>query len=153
VTFVSALRRAWADSQSVTHGSRILVVDDDSDVRDFYRAVIEDQFPSVLVTTAGDGLQALEIANAEVPDLVLLDLEMPHLEGVGFAQAFRSSPLLAKVPVVVISGHVGASRGGGYAHKFAAILSEFGATEQLAKPITPEQLADVVRRHVGGGRG
>jgi serine/threonine-protein kinase len=101
VTFVSALRRAWADSQSMTLGRRILVVDDDRDVCDFYRAVIEDQFPGVLVTTADDGLQALEIANAEVPDLVLLDLEMPHLEGVGFAQAFRSSPLLTEVPVVV----------------------------------------------------
>jgi chemosensory pili system protein ChpA (sensor histidine kinase/response regulator) len=147
ITFSRALRRAWNSSQAGHTGPRVLVVDDDPDVRELYVAVIQSSFPDVHVKAAADGLQALEIALAERPDLVLLDLEMPRFNGVEFAQAFRGSHRLTEVPVVVISGLIGAQKGE-RAAAMSKVLDELGATEQLAKPLTPEQLTDVLRRHL-----
>lgn len=150
ITFARAARRAWTENATAQEGRSVLIVDDDRDVREFYTAVIEESFPDVWVKTAADGLQALEIAMAQRPDLVLLDLEMPRLDGVGFARAFRASPALGDVPVVVISGHVGSAREDTGFEQDARVLRELGAKDQLAKPIMSLQLIDVLRTHLPG---
>ena len=80
----------------------VLVVDDDADVTDTMREILEDEGHRVLV--ADNGIRALEITREERPDLVLLDLEMPEMDGRHFLSEVRATPELARVQVVVVSG-------------------------------------------------
>jgi len=84
---------------------KVLVVDDEADVRKFLTAVLEKHGYDTL--TAADGNQALEIARQEKPDLVILDLQMPHETGTGFYRKFSRSKDYAGTPVIVVSGLAG----------------------------------------------
>ncbi|MDX7953184.1 response regulator [Lichenihabitans sp. Uapishka_5] len=79
----------------------ILVVDDDADSRHHLRAVLERDNWSVI--EAANGQEALALAAEVAPRVVLLDLEMPVLDGFGFLQAFRAMPGRADVPVIVLT--------------------------------------------------
>lgn len=80
----------------------VLVVDDDPDTVSTMREILEEEGHTVL--SAGNGSEALEIALRNVPDLVLLDLEMPVMDGRAFLAAVKHAPSLADVTIVVLSG-------------------------------------------------
>jgi two-component system chemotaxis sensor kinase CheA len=80
---------------------RILVVDDTDAVRELERSILERA--GFDVVTARDGREALVRIAEGAPDLVLTDVEMPELDGIGLIQAIRSTPRIAGLPVVVIS--------------------------------------------------
>jgi CheY-like chemotaxis protein len=83
-------------------GRTILVVDDEPDIRLFYRSVLEDH--GATVVEAADGDAALALARQESPDLITLDLSMPGTDGTKVFEALRRDPALASVPVCVITG-------------------------------------------------
>jgi len=80
----------------------VLIVDDDPDTVDTMRDILEEEGHVVL--SAKNGREGLDLARRFVPDLVLLDLEMPVMDGRAFLEAFRKIPALADVTVVVLSG-------------------------------------------------
>lgn len=80
----------------------ILVVDDDDDAVATMREILEEEGHNVLA--ARNGREALQVALQTVPDLVLLDLEMPEMDGRAFLAELDRSPTLASVKVVVVSG-------------------------------------------------
>ena len=83
------------------HEGAVLVVDDDADTRHHLRSVLErDQWT---VVEAANGREALERAAEARPRVVLLDLEMPVLDGFGFLREFRALPDRADVPVIVLT--------------------------------------------------
>lgn len=86
----------------MSHAATVLVVDDDRDVLDTMEEILTAEGHRVL--TAANGVDALELAERERPDLVLLDLEMPKMDGRCFLKALRASSALVDVPVVVLSG-------------------------------------------------
>jgi two-component system response regulator MprA len=81
----------------------ILLVDDDTDIRETYGEILEDQGYQVVM--ARDGLEALEYLEnaAPLPDLILLDLMMPRMDGPQFRQRQRATERFSDIPVVVIS--------------------------------------------------
>src|SRR5688572_13333187 len=81
----------------------ILLVDDDNDIRETYGEVLVDEGYQVVL--ARDGLEALEYleGTATLPDLILLDLMMPRMDGNQFRGRQLETPRLADIPVVVIS--------------------------------------------------
>ncbi|MGH7537449.1 MAG: response regulator [Gemmatimonadales bacterium] len=82
-------------------GRRVLLVDDDPTQLKLSKAyLIEAGFR---VSTAGDGVEALEVARAHVPDAVVSDVRMARLDGFGLCLAVRADPKLAAVPVVLTS--------------------------------------------------
>jgi CheY-like chemotaxis protein len=80
----------------------VLVIDDDPDTVETMRDILEEEGHTVLSAT--NGLEGLELAAARVPDLILLDLNMPVMDGRTFLDVVRKVPALADVPVVVLSG-------------------------------------------------
>jgi CheY-like chemotaxis protein len=80
--------------------SRILIVDDETSVRDLVRIVLEGK--GYAVCSAANGKEALEKIQAARPDLVVLDLTMPVLDGWGVLEELRRTP--GAPPVVVLSG-------------------------------------------------
>jgi CheY-like chemotaxis protein len=77
-----------------------LVIDDDPDIRAFLQDVLE--LEGCTVATAPDAQRGLAQAQAQPPDLILLDYQMPILDGPGFAQAYRQLPL-APAPIVLMT--------------------------------------------------
>ena len=91
---MNALARAAA--------ATVLVVDDDFDVRDTISDVLRDA--GYLVLSAADGIEALALMRrGPLPDIVVLDLMMPNMNGYEFRAAQRLDPQLAAVPVVVLT--------------------------------------------------
>src|SRR5512143_1398068 len=86
--------------------AHILVVDDDSDLREAMTEALEDAGYSV--AAAGDGAQALEYLrnSSRRPDLILLDLRMPNMDGWGFRAEQLRSVEHASIPVVVLTAEV-----------------------------------------------
>jgi len=120
--------------------ARILMVDDDSQVIRFLKTALEGGGYSVVATTSGK--QALGSIRAAVPDLVILDLNMPSPDGFELLKALRSEfPYLR---ILAISGYLQ-----GALLEAAELL---GAIATLAKPIDSEVLLRKVREVIGGHR-
>jgi two-component system chemotaxis response regulator CheY len=83
--------------------STILVVDDDPDLRVALVDVLEESGYRVL--TAEHGLAALEVLKTETPNLILLDVMMPVMNGLDFAAELKKNPEKAEIPIVIFSAH------------------------------------------------
>jgi CheY-like chemotaxis protein len=81
---------------------RVLIVEDEPDNQEIVRAVVEDMV-GCRALLAADGLEALRRASEETPDLVLLDLMLPKLDGYEVARRLRSEPLTRDVPIIAIT--------------------------------------------------
>lgn len=114
----------------------VLVVEDHEDVREIFVAFLTARRYHVL--SASDGLEALDVARATVPDLILLDLKMPRMDGEGFRRAQLADPQLAAVPVIVLSGNADAE----------SVATRLGAVACLCKPIDSSSLLTTVARHL-----
>jgi DNA-binding response OmpR family regulator len=119
----------------------VLIVEDDRDTRELLTTVLlTDGFHAV---AAEDGLEALHLLRTvqrrapDVPCLVLLDLSMPRLSVMEFRRAQLADPILALIPVAVISG----------ASDLEFRARMMGAVATVAKPIDCDVLLAVVRRH------
>jgi CheY-like chemotaxis protein len=116
--------------------SLILIADDRPSSRELLRLVLERA--GYEVVDAEDGQQALERARSESPDLILLDLQMPGLDGYAVLAALRSEKRFKNLPVLALTAS--AMRGD------RERIMEAGFTDYLAKPAGPEVLRETVAR-------
>lgn len=114
---------------------RLLFVDDDPILREF--ALVHLTTAEARVETAADGLEALAAVEREAPDMMLLDLEMPNLDGFGVLERLRADPRYRELPVVVVTGR----------EDISAVDRAFiaGATSFVVKPIHWRLLSYQVR--------
>jgi CheY-like chemotaxis protein len=112
----------------------VLVVDDDADVRELLAAVLKSEGYDVL--TAENGAAALSVLRDTLPDLIVLDLMMPVMNGWEFRETQRAYPEYASIPVVCLSGH----------HAAHAHATALGIIECIQKPLDVDYLVEVVRR-------
>ncbi len=109
--------------------ANVLVVDDDVGVRDVVAAILEIEGHDVRV--AGNGVRALEELNARLPDLVLLDLQMPEMDGWRFLDELYSRDLRDKTRIVLMSGAIDQ-------------VARSRVRHTLPKPFEPEALLAVI---------
>lgn len=114
---------------------RILVIDDASTMRSYYRSILEDA--GYHVSEAVNGLDGLECALRSRFDLFLVDINMPIMDGLGFVRGLRTE-FSDHVPALVVSTE-------SVRHCEADILRA-GADAYLIKPVRPAPLVDHVRR-------
>lgn len=81
----------------------ILVVEDSDDTRYFMRLALEDL--GYLIIEAEDGAQAVTLAENERPDIILMDLSLPVMDGLAATERIRASTKLAGVPVIAVTAH------------------------------------------------
>jgi CheY-like chemotaxis protein/uncharacterized protein YbcI len=105
---------------------RVLVVDDDRDGADTLGMIIEELGHQVHVTYGGT--QALDVATTFRPDLMLVDLVMPHLDGCGLVERFRQNSAFAQTKIVAITGHADEK------HRSSAMKAGFDLV--LSKPVS-----------------
>ena len=118
----------------------MLIVDDEHGIRDFLRSAFQAEGYTALV--AGDGEEALQLCEAYLPDIVLLDLMMPRLDGLGFLHEFRRRHGVDVCPIIIMSAVSTAVE-----HAEAA-----GVTGALVKPFDLEELIGMVGSALGPHR-
>lgn len=121
---------------------KILVVDDEPDVRDFLASCIEDA--GFIVRTAIDGQDALEKIEAEMPDLVTLDMLMPRKTGIRVIRTLRENDRFKNLPIIVITAHARDEFGSEDIKEFNAFASGLKPRYTMEKPVTPKVLINSI---------
>ena len=121
-------------SPAVEQRPRVLVADDNADLRAYLSRLLE---PTYQVTAVADGEQALRAARELRPDLVLADIMMPNLDGIGLVRALRADPAVTAVPVILLSARAGEEA------KIEGL--DTGADDYLVKPFSSGELLARVR--------
>jgi CheY-like chemotaxis protein len=109
--------------------TRILIVEDDIAIQEMLIAVLEPE--GYEVTSVSDGARALNAANEVAPDLVIMDLLLPRLNGIDAIQQLRMKPAFASLPIIAMSA----------VPPLLHIAKRSGATAQLEKPFN---IADMI---------
>lgn len=118
---------------------RILVVDDAATARAWMRRRLE--VAGYDVDTAADGREGLERAVASAPDLVLLDVVMPELDGFGACRALRAHPVTQATPIILVTSQDDEQ------HVERGYMS--GCTDYILKPVDPDELHAKVASWLG----
>jgi signal transduction histidine kinase len=139
---VGSAEGASADPAAVAEGAvgpraAVLVVDDNADLRTYLTELLS---PHYEVAAVGDGVEALAAIRARPPDIVVSDVMMPRLDGVGLVQALRADPATVNLPVILLSARAGEE---------AAVQGiDSGSDDYLVKPFSARELLARVRTHV-----
>lgn len=122
------------------HGAgrrRVLVADDNADMRQYLSRLLSERYD---VVSVADGKQALDAAREQAPDLVLSDIMMPNVDGFGLLHALRSEAESSTIPVILLSARAGEeSRVEGM---------DAGADDYLVKPFSARELLARVQNHL-----
>ncbi len=117
-------------------GKRILVVDDDPELVELVRYNLE--AAGYLVRAAGDGAEGLKMARAQRPDLIVLDLMMPELDGFSVCEILRRDSTTADIPIFILTA---------VATELARCAGlEAGADAYITKPFSVKGLMNRVRK-------
>jgi DNA-binding response OmpR family regulator len=115
--------------------TRVLVVDDDAPIRLLCRVNLEAEGMEVI--EAADGTDGLEKARSTSPDVVLLDVMLPKLDGWRVAEALLEDPTTGEIPIVFLTARAEL--------RDQARGLELGGIDYITKPFNPVELADVIR--------
>jgi CheY-like chemotaxis protein len=116
----------------------IMVADDNADNRDMMRVMLGMKGYDVVL--AENGKEAFEVALAKSPNLILLDLQLPLLDGLSVVRKLHNHGQFIKVPIVVVSGHDPL--------KYRQAALDAGCTDFLLKPISFERLDQILESNV-----
>jgi len=124
--------------------AKILIAEDEPDIRDLVKFTLT--FAGHTVVAVSNGLEAVEAARLELPDLVLMDVRMPRMTGYEACALMKADPLTARIPVVFLSAK-------GQESEIQTGMNA-GADEYLLKPFAPMELSarvdELLARHSKG---
>lgn len=118
---------------------KILVVEDDPDLVELLSFNLRGC--GFVVSTSGDGVDAVKKARSIMPDLILLDLMLPQLDGFGVCEILRRDPATTGIPIIMVTA---------MSSQFARLAGlEAGANDYITKPFSPKQLIARVQEMLG----
>jgi len=112
---------------------KILVVDDEENVRRLVRRILGKEN---VILEAGDGEVTLDIARKQKPDLILMDISMPKMDGYTACYKLKNNEVTKAIPVIMLTGI-------GFALN-KKLADEVGAVGYITKPFNPQELLDMV---------
>jgi CheY-like chemotaxis protein len=124
------------------HPPLVLVVDDVDHGREIFAEYLE--FRGFRVATAADGLEAIEKAHELLPDIILMDLSLPGIDGWEATRRLKQDPSTSAIPIIALTAHALAS-----AHDRAR---DVGCNAVVTKPCLPKDLEQEVRRQLAAAR-
>lgn len=119
----------------------VLIVEDYQDAREMYAAYL--QFSGYRVAEATNGLEAIEKASALLPDIILMDLALPRMDGWEATRRLKADARTAGIPIVALTGHALAGHADG--------AREAGCDAFVTKPCLPDDLVAEIRRMLSAG--
>jgi two-component system cell cycle response regulator DivK len=120
--------------------AKILLAEDNATNRYLVTYLLEGA--GFAVVQAHNGKEALRLAHAEIPDLVLMDLQMPEMDGYEAAQRIRADPQLAGIPIIALTSYA--------MLRDRAKALEFGFVGYIEKPIKTETFVSEISRFLSG---
>jgi len=121
---------------------KILVVDDEPEAVELLEFNLKQA--GYVVSTAGDGAEALKRARTQAPDLIVLDVMLPEMDGFEICKSLRLNPATAKVPIVMLTAK---------AAEIDRVLGlELGADDYLTKPFSPRELLLRIKKILSRGQ-
>ena len=117
----------------------ILLVEDHEDNRIVYRTMLEHFGYRVLL--AGDGGEGVRLARESLPDLILMDVSIPVMDGWEATATLKADPATARLPIIALNAHALAAD--------RERATEVGCDGYLAKPVEPRRVLEEVRRFLG----
>ncbi|HEU4453225.1 MAG TPA: response regulator [Longimicrobium sp.] len=114
----------------------ILLVEDNADNQEIYRIILAHHGYAVL--QAWDGERGVSMARDHAPDLILMDLTMPVIDGLEATRMLKADPATAAIPVIALTAHA--------MEEDQAAAEAAGCASFLSKPVTPRQVAAEVGR-------
>jgi chemosensory pili system protein ChpA (sensor histidine kinase/response regulator) len=115
---------------------KILVVDDDASTRELLKAYLTEK--KLVVAVAEDGLAALEALKTFTPDLVVLDVIMPKLDGYGLLREMKKDARWRAIPIVVLTAR----------EMMRDVFVQEGVRDFLTKPYDPGELHKIISRYL-----
>ena len=122
-------------------GQTLLLVEDNEDNRIIYSTVL--RHLGYRVIEAQDGVEAVDLARSVQPDLILMDISIPRMDGWEATRILRGDPRTSAIPIVALTAHALADD--------RERAAEVGFSSYLAKPIEPKVVVAEVRRWIGEG--
>jgi CheY-like chemotaxis protein len=118
----------------------VLLVEDDPDTRLIYSTMLEQA--GFRVIQARDGTEGVELAREHVPDLIIMNLVMPQIDGLSATELIRANPATAEVPIIACTA---------FLHEDGADMAQdAGCNAYVEKPCEPTRLVSEVKRFIGG---
>ncbi len=137
----AAARRAWSIAmEAETRKKKILIVDDSSTVLIMEEMLLRRRYE---VLKATGGAQALRIVADEHPDLILLDIVMPNMDGIEACRLLRAIGPAKSIPIIMVT-----TRG---EQRVIDAAYASGATDYVTKPIDQKELLRKIEHHLGAG--
>ena len=121
--------------EQVITKKKVLIVDDEPNVRRLSRAILSKNFD---VVEAEDGKQAIEIANTQQPDVILMDMMMPRMDGLTACHVIKNDPATKSIPVIMVTA-IGFELN-------IKLSQQMGATGYVTKPFAPKDLLDKIQQ-------
>ncbi|MFZ1986067.1 MAG: response regulator transcription factor [Desulfatitalea sp.] len=121
---------------------RVLLADDHAIVRAGLRRLVEESGDMQVVAEAADGREAIHLIREQRPDVAIIDLSMPHIDGLEVIQ--RILPEFPQLPIIVLTMHT--------ENQYVIRAIEDGAMGYITKQSAPEQLVKAIRKVLGGSR-
>jgi CheY-like chemotaxis protein len=110
---------------------KVLIVDDEPNVRRLSRTILSKKFD---VFEAENGIQAIEMAKAQKPDIILMDMMMPKMDGLTACQAIRNDSEIKSIPIIMVTA-VGFELN-------MKLSQQMGSNGYLTKPFSPQELIE-----------
>jgi CheY-like chemotaxis protein len=121
--------------EQIVTKKKVLIVDDEPNVRRLSRTILSKNFD---VVEAEDGKQAIEISNTQQPDVILMDMMMPKMDGLTACHAIKKDPATKSIPVIMVTA-IGFELN-------IKLSQQMGATGYVTKPFTPNDLLDKIEQ-------
>lgn len=120
---------------------KILLAEDDEDNRDLMAFVIQRSGMDVVLIVAENGQEAVDLARKDKPDLVLMDMQMPVMDGPTAVKILKADPILKDVPIIAFTAQARSED--------KAFTRSIGCVEHYTKPMDPQELLNLIQRYLG----
>ena len=119
--------------EQVITKKKVLIVDDEPNVRRLSRTILSKNFD---VVEAEDGKQAIDIANTQQPNVILMDMMMPRMDGLTACHLIKNDPATKSIPVIMVTA-IGFELN-------IKLSQQMGASAYVTKPFSPKELLDKI---------
>jgi len=123
-------------------GKKILLVDDDPDMLTIFQTLFESA--GYVVIRGGSGKEAIEMAKKEQPDLIVLDIKMPEMDGVEVTDLLKGADVTRNIPIVYLSSLVRKNQ----AKDGHVEGSKIGNITFISKSASPEEILDIIQKKI-----
>ncbi len=119
---------------------KVLIAEDDEDSRDLIVFMIKRSGLDIQLLQAENGQEAVQLTEQHIPELILMDMQMPVMDGFTAVKIIKANPELQHIPIIAFTAQTRAED--------KVLTKSIGCVEHYSKPMDPEELTRLIRKYV-----